>query len=91
MLVTIGFAAEYGARAYHKYSVTKALTYKIVGAHAVSAQCTAAASVYLNGKGDDWLLPAGSVQDFYKFGNISTLKFTIASTATSATLRIQEF
>lgn len=94
LLVSLSQATEYAATAFRHYSTTKApVTYRIAGKRAVTVRPTAATSAYLNGKGADWLIAAGESQNFYPFRNISTIKFTCASTASTnkARIRIQEF
>lgn len=85
----VAHAAPYAAKAFRTYGITKTLTYKMTGKRALTVQSTAATSVYLNGKGDDWAMAAGSIHDFYPFANISTLKFTCASTAAASPVKIR--
>lgn len=93
LAATLVYAAPFAATAFRTYSITKATTYKIKGKHGIAVQSSNATSVYLNGAGDDWALPANTPQDFYPFQNISTLRFTCTSTAAASPtkIRIQEF
>lgn len=88
LLSVLTTAATYAPTLFKVTNMTKSVTYRVKGLHALTARMSAAGTVYLNGTGDGWPLDAGNAQDFYPFRNISTLRFTCASTAAASPVKL---
>ncbi|OHD16050.1 MAG: hypothetical protein A2Y38_12365 [Spirochaetes bacterium GWB1_59_5] len=81
LLAAVAIGAEYAPKSFSLYNVTKSKKVSVKGTRVITVNPSKATSVYLNGKGDDWLIAAGAERDLYVFTNISSMTFTNATTA----------
>lgn len=90
-IASIALASEFTPDLFSSYNITKTLKYSVRSHQAVKVRGTADLSVYLNGKGSAWLVPANTSEDIPVYRNVSSMTFNCTSTAAASkvTVRIQ--